>query len=245
MDYSEASSSSTPAPDSSDELSVKMINENDPNQEQNEEENEILRVKILDELEDCLKNTGISQLQEETFWQFLHDIGHEHICLFLYRQTAHEMYEKTIEEMLEEEFISTADEDETEGDKIPVSFYELADIQLRLYLAHHHHAEPIDFKLKEGLLSYTPEETCEWIKSQGSDFTPLVEQKWNISGLISASPKRIAESCGEDFPIEKAEAFVNTFREFIKTQQLYTWFNDYFIYATREKSNWVDPDETN
>ena len=164
-----------------------------------ERHNELLGIihvctQTLDSLTDCLSVSGLEDLRDDTFKEWLCDIG---MCKL---QTALKDIDGVSLTML------------NVGDVMDygVSFSDAAALQLRGYIAHHKLSADIDFAPPRGsVLSWDEMQTANWIKTLGAPYGCLSSAGWHGAALCSLSPPRVIEASKGALKVPDAVKFIN------------------------------------
>lgn len=135
--------------------------------------------QTLDSLADCLATTGLEQLVGPRFSEWLCDVGLWHLHDALKDVDGESLTMFTIDNVIE----------------CGVSFSDAAALQLRAYIAHCQLGEDRACEPPEDtVLSWTDEETADWIGSLDPSYACLASANWHGAALCSLSPLRVMEA---------------------------------------------------
>ena len=153
--------------------------------------------QTLDSLTDCLAVSGLEDLRADAFKEWLCDIGMGKL------QTALKgVYGSTLSML-------------NVGDVIDhgVSFPDAAALQLRGYIAHFKLSDDSAFAPPaDSVLSWTVEQTANWIGSLGDSYASLASAGWHGAALCSLSPSRVIEAAKKALKASDAVKFIGLVR---------------------------------
>ena len=149
--------------------------------------------QTLDSLTDCLSVSGLEDLRGASFKEWLCDIGMSKL-----QTTLKDIDGGTLTLLHVSDVID-----------FNVSFIDAAALQLRGYAAHYKLSDERDFAPPtDSVLSWTEEQTANWIKSLGDSFTSLADAGWHGAALCSLSPPRVIEASKGALKVPDAVKFV-------------------------------------
>ena len=135
--------------------------------------------QTLDSLTDCLSVSGLEDVRGEAFNEWLCDIGMGKL------QTALKDIDGVSLTMLHASDVID----------FGVAFNDAAALQLCGYLAHYKLSDDSAFAPpRESVLSWTEEQTANWIGSLGDQFASLADAGWHGAALCSLSPSRVIQA---------------------------------------------------
>ena len=154
--------------------------------------------QTLDSLTDCLSISGLEDLRGDAFREWLCDIGMSKL------QTALKDIDGNTLTMLNVD--STLD--------YSVTFNDAAALQLRGYIAHCKLSDDRNFAPPRGsVLSWTPTQTANWIKTLGDPYVCLASAGWHGAALCSLSPPRIVTASNSALKANEAVRFIGLVRK--------------------------------
>ena len=168
-----------------------------------ERHNELLGIihgctQTLDSLTDCLKTSGLEDLRGEAFKEWLCDIG------FGKLQTALKDIDGVSLTMLNVEHVM----------EYGVSFNDVTALQLRGFIAHYKLSDDSAFAPPtDSVLSWTEEQTANWIGSLGAPYACLSDAGWHGAALCSLSPTRVVDASRGALKVPDAVKFVGLVRK--------------------------------
>ena len=163
-----------------------------------ERHNELLGIihvctQTLDSLTDCLAVSGLEDLRGDAFNEWLCDIGMGKL------QTALKGFDGNTLTMLHVEHVM----------ENGVSFNDAAALQLSGYIAHYKLSDDSAFAPpRDSVLSWTDEQTANWIASLNAPYSSLSSIGWHGPALCSLSPPRVIEASKGALKIPDAVKFI-------------------------------------
>ena len=153
--------------------------------------------QTIDSLTDCLSVSGLEDLRGDTFKEWLCDIGMSKM------QTALKDVDGNTLKMLNVDNVTEYD----------VTFNDAAALQLRGYIAHCKLSDDRNFAPPRGsVLSWTPTQTANWIKTLGDPYVCLASAGWHGAALCSLSPPRIVTASKGALRAPDAVKFIELLR---------------------------------
>ena len=154
--------------------------------------------QTLDSLTDCLSVSGLADVRGNAFKEWLCDIGMSKL------QTALKDVDGNTLTMLNVDNVMVYD----------VTFADAAALQLCGYMAHYKLSDDSAFAPpRDSVLSWTEEQTANWIASLGAPFTCLSSAGWHGAALCSLSPSRVVEASKGTLKANEAVKFVGLIRQ--------------------------------
>ena len=147
----------------------------------------------MDSLMDCLVTSGLSDLRGENFKEWLCDIGLVHLTNVL--------------QGVNGEVLTMLHIDDIVG--MGVSFRDASKLLLSSFIAHSKMDCGPSFNPPNGfLLSWTVEDTANWIKRLGAPYEQLASAGWDGAALCSLSPTRIVNASNKQLSLVQATKFM-------------------------------------
>ena len=147
----------------------------------------------MDSLTDCLVTSGLSDLRGENFKEWLCDIGLGHLTNVL--------------QGVNGEVLTMLHMDDIIG--MGVSFKDASKLLLCSFIAHSKMDYGPSFNPPDGfLLSWTVEDTVNWIKRLGAPYEQLESAGWDGAALCSLSPTRIVNASNKQLSLLQATKFM-------------------------------------
>ena len=168
-----------------------------------ERHNELLGIihvctQTLDSLTDCLSVSGLEDLRGAAFKEWLCDIGFGKLQTILKDIDGVSLTMLNMSDIME----------------YGVSFNDVTALQLRGYMAHYKLSDDTAFAPPtDSVLSWTEEQTANWIGSLGDQYGCLVSSKWHGAALCSLSPTRVVEASKGALKVPDAVKFIGLVRK--------------------------------
>ena len=154
--------------------------------------------QTLDSLTDCLSVSGLEDVRGEAFKEWLCDIGMGKLQTALKDIDGVSLTMLNVGEVME----------------YGVSFNDVTALQLRGYIAHYKLSDDSAFAPPtDSVLSWTEEQTANWIKSLGDQYGCLVSAGWHGAALCSLSPSRVVEASKRALKVPDAVKFIGLVRK--------------------------------
>ena len=154
--------------------------------------------QTLDSLTDCLKTSGLEDLRGDVFREWLYDIGMGKLQTTLKDTDGRTLAMLSVSDVMEN----------------GVSFNDAANLQLRGYIAHNKLSDDSAFAPpSDSVLSWTVEQTANWIKSLGASYSSLASAGWHGAALCSLSPPRVIEASKGALKATDAVKFIGIVRQ--------------------------------
>ena len=153
--------------------------------------------QTLDSLTDCLAVSGLEDLRSDAFKEWLCDIGLGKL------QTALKDIDGSSLTMLHVDNMMDYD----------VTFNDAANLLLCGYIAHYKLSDDSAFApLRGTVLTWTVEQTANWIKTLDDRYACLASAGWHGAALCSLSPPRVVEVGKGALKIPDAVKFIGLLR---------------------------------
>ena len=154
--------------------------------------------QTLDSLTDCLKTSGLEDLRGDVFREWLYDIGMGKLQTTLKDTDGRTLAMLSVSDVMEN----------------GVSFNDAANLQLRGYIAQNKLSDDSAFAPpSDSVLSWTVEQTANWIKSLGASYSSLASAGWHGAALCSLSPPRVIEASKGALKATDAVKFIGIVRQ--------------------------------
>ena len=181
-----------------------------------ERHNELLGIihvctQTLDSLTDCLSTSGLEDLRGDAFKEWLCDIGMGKL------QTSLKDVDGATLTMLNVDSVIDYD----------VTFTDAAALQLHAYIAHYKLSDDSAFTPpRDSVLSWTVQQTANWISSLGAPYSSLASAGWHGAALCSLFPPRVVKASEGALKAPDAVKFIALVRQMR-------------IETDRDKATWV------
>ena len=154
--------------------------------------------QTLDSLTDCLSVSGLEDVRGDAFNEWLCDIG-----LGKLKTALHDVDGPTLT-MLHVDSVMD----------YKVTFDDAAALQLRAYMAHYKLSDDSAFTPpSDSVLSWTVEQTANWIESLGAPYSRLAFAGWHGAALCSLLPPRVLKASEGALKASDAVKFIGFVRK--------------------------------